>query len=79
MQADRVPIEKRICLIVDDLGGYIVCVDGKAPDPSDPEGDAKPCYTHFRTADQGKARPISRECQESSERPIPIRLNRVGM
>ncbi len=93
MQADRVHIEKRICLIVDDLGGYIVCVDGKSPDPSDPEGDAKPCYrtrfdaqiaahnhgyTHFRTTDQGKARPISRECQESSERPIPIRLNRVG-
>ena len=73
MQADRVHIEKRICLIVDDLGGYIVCVDGKSPDPSDPEGAAKHCY---RT--QGKARPISRECQESSERPIPIRLNRVG-
>ncbi len=86
-------MEKRICLIVDDLGGYIVCPDGRSPDPSAPEGDARPCYgtrfdaqiaahhngyTHFRTTDQGKPRPISRECQSSSERPIPIRLSRVG-
>jgi hypothetical protein len=85
-------MEKRVCLIVDDLGGYIVSSERIVFDPSAPDGDPMPCYrtltdaqiaahhdgyTHFRRSSQGKTRQISRECQAASERPIPTRLNRA--
>jgi hypothetical protein len=86
-------MEKRICLIVDDLGGYIIRPEGRVLDSSDPDGDAQPCYgtltdaqtaahhdgyTHFRRSNLGKVRQFSRECQASRLRPIPTRLNRLG-
>ncbi len=89
---NRAPMERRICLIVDDLGGYIICRDGPNLDPSDPEKDAQPCYgtlsdaqiaahhdgyTHFRRSNRAIAKPISRECKTSDVRPIPTRLNRT--